>query len=156
MMDTINELVGKLAYARQVEAVEAEAVKEIEAEIEAAYGKMLALRKKYLATAKADVADAEAAPRAAAVEAYANTGEKKVHPAVMVKEFVAMDYDPEQAKQYAFEHLPSALKLDAKKFEKVALVIPLDFVTIYTEPRATIASDLSAWPGPLPEDEGEK
>jgi hypothetical protein len=56
-----------------------------------------------------------------------------------------IEYDTARALTYAREHLPQALKLDAREFEKVAKVLKLDFVTTHEEPQATIATDLSKY-----------
>jgi hypothetical protein len=46
---------------------------------------------------------------------------------------------------YCRQHLPNALKLDARAFEKAAKVIPLSFVDVVETPKATIATDLSEY-----------
>ncbi len=64
---------------------------------------------------------------------------------MQVKTFNVLKYDPECARSYCIEHLPHALKLDTAAFEKTAKTIPLDFVTMTTEARVQIASDLSTY-----------
>lgn len=83
--------------------------------------------------------------RALAVEQYEATHEKQVHDAVVVKFFTELEYEQADALAYCREHLPNALKLDARAFEKAAKVIPLSFVDVVEVPKATIASDLSEY-----------
>ena len=96
---------------------------------------------------RAVVADLEEQVRALAVAQYDGTGDKHPHAAVEIKLFSVYDYDPFKAKQYAIEHLPTALSLDTRKFQKAAEVLELDFVKISKEARAQIAADLSDWEG---------
>ena len=89
--------------------------------------------------------EAEKATRDAAIVAYDSTAEKKPHPAITIKSYTVLDYDDAVAFDYAIQHLPGALKFNKTPFEKVAKVAALDFVTISTEMRPTIASDLSEY-----------
>ena len=88
---------------------------------------------------------AEKHARATAESAYKVTGDKKPHPAITLKEYTVLDYNEAVAFDYAIRHLPGALKFNKTPFEKVAKVAALDFVTIATEMRPTIASDLSEY-----------
>lgn len=83
--------------------------------------------------------------RIAAIDQFITTGSKHPHPGVEVKEITEVEYDPDRAKQYCIEHLPSALKLVTGEFERVAKVIKPDFITINVLPRAEIRKDLSSW-----------
>ena len=83
--------------------------------------------------------------KAAAESAYIATGDKKPHPAITLKSYTVLDYDETAAFDYAIQHLPGALKFSKAPFEKVAKVAALDFVTISTEMRPTIAKDLSEY-----------
>lgn len=68
---------------------------------------------------------------------------------VQVKIFTIMEYDDQAATDYCLSHNhASLLKLDKRKFEKVAKELQPDFVTIKEEPRAQIASDLSDYLNP--------
>jgi hypothetical protein len=96
---------------------------------------------------RAVVADLEEQVRALAVAHFGDTGDKHPHAAVGIKLFTFYDYDPISAKRYCVEHLPTALTLDGRKFERAAEVLDLDFVKIGKEPRAQIASDLTDWEG---------
>ena len=83
--------------------------------------------------------------RAIALSEFGSTGVKSAHPAVTIKMFKRFVYDARQALDYAREHIPNALKLDARAFEKAAQALGLDFVTIEDDPRPQIASDLSEY-----------
>jgi len=83
--------------------------------------------------------------RALAVDFYTATGDKRAHGAVTVKVFRDLVYDEVMALIYCRQHLPNALKLDARAFEKAAKVIPLSFVDVVETPKATIATDLSEY-----------
>ena len=89
--------------------------------------------------------ETEATVRELAVDFYNTTGDKRAHEVVTVKVYDVLEYDPTVALNYCREHLPNALKLDARAFEKAAKAIPLAFVEIVETPKATIASDLSAY-----------
>ena len=138
--------VSELALARQIEAECKAEVADIQAELEAsALWKVLLERKAMLGAAQKAVNAQADCVRKLAVEAYGETGDKQVHPAVQVKMYAILDYDPANALNYAREHLPGALKLNRQAFEKAAKAIGLDFVTMDQEPRAVIAGDLSKY-----------
>ena len=142
----IREAIELLRKTRATEADFTAQVAEIKAELEALpLWKMLQDVQGYLATARADVETQEHRVRWEALEAYNKTGNKKPHPAVAIKMYAVLYYASLDAHAYACQHLPKALRLDVKAFEKVAKVANLDFVTISEEPRATIARDLSAY-----------
>ena len=61
-----------------------------------------------------------------------------------IREETKLDYSDDDAYQWAVAH-QMALKLDKRGFEKIAKVDTPDFVTITTEPQATIAQDLSEY-----------
>jgi len=142
----MKNAVARLAYTRNIEAEYKDEVAAAEAELkESGTWRYLEQRREYLKTAKADVTDAEASVRRAAVETFRKTGNTKPHPAVKVKIYVLLDYEPADALDYAREHLPAALKLDKRTFERAAKVVVMDFVATRQEPRATIARDLSEY-----------
>ena len=85
------------------------------------------------------------------VSIFESTGEKHPHPAVGIREYTKLDYDKDEALHWAQRHLPKALKLDNRFFEKHAKAVsetqPISFVRIYKEPRATISTDLGEYVG---------
>jgi len=142
----MNEKIKRLAYYRLVEAEHKARIAEVRAELEAnplwAY---LTKKQERLKAAQAKVADAEQEVRSAALGWYETTSDKKPHPAVQVKLYTTLAYDPQAALDYACEHLPKAIKLDKRAFEKAAKAIEPDFVAFAQEARATIARDLSEY-----------
>lgn len=87
--------------------------------------------------------------RTATLETYAETGNKKPHSALGVREVTKLEYDADVAVAWCMHRLPAALKLDARMFEKHAKAVsetdPVKIVKITQQPQATIASDLSAY-----------
>jgi len=143
---TIDKEVSRLAFCRAREEQCQKLVGIIEADIAASKpGQELAGAKEALAAAKENTLAADQGVRTSALQVYAETQDKKPHPAVPIKIYTVLQYEQQDAIEYAREHLPTALKLNTSTFEKVAKVVPLDFVTISEEPRATIARDLTAY-----------
>lgn len=150
MKDKLKHEVVTLAHARSIEAECKAEIDTAQTFLEASYAwKNLGWRRELLKTAKDHVAIAEAATRKQALSIYEETGDKAPHPAVPIKMYTVLDYEPADALDYAREHLPKALKLVKRTFEKAARVLELDFVDFTQEPHATIARDLSKY---LPED----
>jgi len=87
------------------------------------------------------VADAEFLLRELTLQAYEETGNKAPAPGVGIREVTKLDYDKTVAFKWATEHI-MALKLDITAFEKIVKASPLDFVRVYQEPQATIATQL--------------
>jgi len=85
--------------------------------------------------------EAETKLRELTIKAYNETGSKNPAPGVGIREITKLEYNPKQAFEWAKEH-QIALSLDKKSFESLAKANPIDFVTISTEPQATIATDL--------------
>lgn len=138
--------VSELALAREIEAKCKADVADIQAELEAsALWRVLTERKADLKAAQSTTSAQADYVRKLGVAAYGETGDKRVHPAVTVKVYTTLAYDPTDALDYARKHLPGALKLDKRAFEKVAKVAGLDFVEVDQEPRVTIARDLSQY-----------
>lgn len=145
-MDTLDELVRELAKQRQTVEMYTGLVKEAQGLIEqtAAWRQWKKLAEREVE--QYDVLHAlEEQVHAAALHQFVETTEKKPHPAVQIKMFTRLDYDPERAKIYCMEHVPAALKLDARAFEKVAKVLMLDWVESVPYPRAQVAGDLSEY-----------
>ena len=76
--------------------------------------------------------DAERELEVATQERYFDTSEKG-YDLTFVSERTKMEYDEEQALEYAKENLPAALSLNKRVFKKVAPALGLDFVRIWTE-----------------------
>ena len=74
---------------------------------------------------------------------YDGEDKSKVY-GVGIREVTKLAYSGAEAFDWAVAH-KLALKLDGKTFEKLAKIDPPDFVTITTEPQATIAADLSEY-----------
>jgi len=144
----MKDAIARLARARQVVTEQETALAEMTEELYASpLGLYLNKTRESLQTAKAVQADAEVDVREKARGIFRETGDKTPHPAVKIKMYVALDYTDEAAVEYAREHLPQALKLVRRTFEKVAKMPELDlgFVTVRREPRVTIARDLGKW-----------
>ena len=84
-----------------------------------------------------------------AVLQYFDIGEKKPAPGVEVRIYTRLNYDEETAFSFCEQHLPAALKLDKKKFEKYVKAMeevdPVDFVEIVEDPRVFISGDFSEY-----------
>ena len=87
--------------------------------------------------------EAETRLRELTIMAYHETGSKTPALGVGIRELTKLEYEPKEALKWALEHKIS-LALDKKSFEGFAKATPLDFVKVYTELQATIATDLSA------------
>jgi len=85
--------------------------------------------------------EAESLLRELTLKVYHETGDKRPAEGVAIREITKLDYDPKQAFDWALHH-EMALKLDVSAFEKIAKTSPPGFVTIRTDPQATIASEL--------------
>jgi hypothetical protein len=134
-----------LADARRAREQAKEDVDRIKAEIEAQFGDALRRAHEVLEEASLAVAAIDEVTRAFAVDWFNATDDKKPHPAVTVKMYTILEYDPAVALDYCTKHLPKALRLDRRAFEKVAKVLEPDFVTFCVEPRATILSKLEEY-----------
>lgn len=75
------------------------------------------------------------------LKAYAETGDKAPAEGVGIREVTKLEYDTKVAFDWAVEHT-MAIKLDVSAFEKIAKVSPPNFVTVFQEPQATIATNL--------------
>jgi len=87
------------------------------------------------------VSTAENQLREFTLQAYAETGNKAPAVGVGIREVTKLEYDNKEAFNWAIGH-EMALKLDGRAFEKIANTFPIHFVTITTEPQATIATNL--------------
>jgi len=80
--------------------------------------------------------------RELALREYQKTGNKRPHSAVQIKVFTVLAYDNDKALDYCRQHLPGALKLDKRAFEKVAKAANLEFISVTKVPKATISRGL--------------
>jgi len=95
-----------------------------------------------VASAASKVAEEEDKLRELTIKAYQETGNKAPAPGVGIREVTKLEYDPKEALRWAQEH-KMALQLNKTAFEKLAKTDTPEFVTVSTEPQATIATDLS-------------
>lgn len=142
-MTDLNSIVSDLAHAREVLAEAKNDLDALVAEFQSSdpykyFSARVAEWRNF-----AESLDSEA--RRAALDAYRETGNKKPHPALGVRVSKAIRYDPEIARKYCLDKLPGLMVLDAKRFEKVAMEYPLEFVEIGEAVQATIAQDLSEY-----------
>ena len=146
---TLDQLVEQLAQARaDLEKVVTDGASLellIDALIEQHFGPAKAANDEAQAEASERVDELTKQVRDRAVLAFEQSGDKRPNSAIQIKEYIVLVYSEGDALEFARQHVPKALKLDRRAFERVAKVLEPDFVTVITEPRATIASDLSAW-----------
>jgi hypothetical protein len=72
----------------------------------------------------------------------------KPYEGIQIKKFQQVRIlDEVLAKEWAADNAPQVLKIQIAPFNKIAKVLELDFVEIYSEWRAQIASDLSMYEG---------
>ena len=142
----LDDQVQRLARIRAKREACVEQARELERALAASpKGQLLSGLRGKLAELDANLAAAEEAVRADAVFEYNATGSKHPHPAVKVKIFKRVIYDAKAALEYARQHIPNAVRLDARKFEKAALELDLGFVEVVAEPRAQIDQDLTGY-----------
>ena len=142
----MKDTVARLAHARHIETALKELLARRETELRATpQWQQWEAESIDLRAAMVNVLSAETEVRDQALAAYATTGDKAPHPAVKIKIYTMLDYEPADALDYAREHLPQALEVIKRTFEKAAKVLELDFVDFTEEPRATIARDLSEY-----------
>lgn len=100
-----------------------------------------------LKAAQEHVNEAERAVRIAGMAAYAQSGDKKPHPAVQIKLTKAVAFNEADARQWALDHIPTLVRLDTSAFEKVARTgtLPKEVAQVEEVPQVTISTDLSAW-----------
>ena len=149
-MSDLAAAVSRLAEARVTEAHEREALAAVEVAIAEKFGVALGKAEKCLWDARAAAALADTEVRRLAV-ADSDDGAEG-HPAAKVVESTVLGYAISDAIGYCRKHLPKALSLKKRDFEKAAKVLELDFVTFRKEPVVRIARDLSEW---LPGGEGD-
>jgi len=150
---TLDELLQDLARCRHSVETQKAYIEAIQEEIDAAFGARLTVARERLLRAQVKLTDCDQVVRDRAVQTFQQTGDKKPSAAVQIKEYTVLVYDEDVALEFCRTSMPDVLKLDKRLFEKVARTLKelpvakpdLDFVTVTVEPRASIASDLSAW-----------
>lgn len=138
----MNELINTLAAGR---ANAATIKQQMEAMVKAVTESPEYLELKDLAErVKSDVETTENAIRAEGLRLFTETQDKHPHPKVEVKTFkVAEVQDENVARDWCFNSLPAALKLDTKivsKYAKEFGTVP--GVSVFEEPRVQIATKL--------------
>ena len=148
-MRDLSAAVQKLAEARRLEAGAKELLSEIESEIEdmidEKFGRSLKAAKLYLGDVRLQSALADTSLRNLAVAVFVGPSNQSGHPGAKVVESTVLGYAMSDAIDYCREHLPQALSLKKRDFEKAAKVLELDFVTFRKEPTVRIPRDLSRW-----------
>jgi hypothetical protein len=145
--EQLPSLVQQLAREREIVAEYRARIEEIEAEIEASpLGQALAHERAFLATALEGAALTDEDIRRTAVRAYEVDGDKRPHPGIGIRVMTRVEYDEAEALEHCRAHLPEALVLKRRTFEKVARLVPPSFVTLRQEPQATIATKLEDLP----------
>ncbi|MCW7071883.1 MAG: hypothetical protein OCU12_06130 [Methanophagales archaeon] len=144
---SLEGLIRELARLRAREKDIKESIADVEAAIEnTPLGQELIKHRSHLSVVRLAVGQADESVRAAALERFAEIGEKKVHPAVSVVESTVLSYDTQEALDYAMKAgLSQVLSLKRREFEKVAKVLPLDFVETGIVHSVRIKRDLSGW-----------
>jgi len=138
----IAEAVERLANARQdLAKLDGQIVTAEERVLETPAGHWLNVLKGHRAEAqqKCDATDAEV--RSIAVAMYQLDGQRKPHAGVEVKLYQTLEYDKAAATEWCREHLPTAMQLDVKRFERVAVDVGAPVKVIET-PRVFISKEL--------------
>ena len=147
MNEDMNVLVAAIAKGRQQIQDYKESAANVQAQIdESDLGSQLRFAKELQAFHADNIAALEDKLKTLALAEYDGEN-KQVHPAVMVKQFKVIDYDPEAMKEWAMVHQhPGLLNLNKAAANKVATgpTAPA-FVVIEFEDRAQIKSDLSEY-----------
>ena len=148
MTPDLDQLVADVADARRAEAECRAEIATLEMTIaNTTWGQRLAGLQDTLRLIRETVQVAEDAARDAALTTYEQTGDKKPHPTIAIRIYQVPVYDTAQALDYARAHLPTALRLDSRTFEKAAKAIELDFVTWHDDARPAISKGLSKYEG---------
>lgn len=99
--------------------------------------------------AKDELASLEQEIRTTAVEVFEETNETDIAVGVKIKLFSTINYDVDEATEWAKNNAPMLMKLDTKAFEKIVkssgASVQVRSLEISKKPVATIAKDLSAW-----------
>ena len=139
-MNELEEQIKVVAEARRESQVAKGIVKDLRDKWETDYSVILA----ECSLTTTVMEEAETLLRELTLKAYAETGNKAPAVGVGIREVTKLEYNPTTAFGWAMEHR-IAIKLDVSVFEKIAKTAPETkpgFVTITTEPQATISSNL--------------
>ena len=145
-------LVANLAAARSINAHHAGVLAAARASAEQEFAFKHGDLVDAVMASKNAVAELDAKVRAAAVAQFADTQNKKPVEGVTVQVTNVLRYKSEEALEWAKES-GLCLALDSKAFEKIAKATPIPCVTLATEVKATIATDLSLYLPPAALDE---
>lgn len=139
----LHHRVAELHRLRQLkERLHGEVGQAHEQILETDLGKRLAALKKEISDLADEIDRIDTETRAHALLIHATTGNTQPHPGVKIAIHKVPNYDESEALDYAREHLPQAVKLDKRKFDKFARDFDLEFVTVVEEPRARVDRDL--------------
>ena len=131
------ELIKKLDELRTEKRSADETYKTVEAEFLEENNWVIETRK----VLALEISETEVEIRKLAVQEYMETKEKKLAFGIGIRVVKKLDYDNEQALNWA-KHHELALALDKKAFEKIVKVDPPSFVEISEEAQATIPREL--------------
>ena len=142
----MEHTIGALAQGRrELKELVAES-KRLEQQIAASdAGQEHAQTMERIAETKRHISCLENSCREGALEVFRINGETSIHPALKVKQYTVLNYSPELAKAWCMRKFADGLRLDKRAFEKAAKVLRPKFVAVETEPRLTIARDLSGY-----------
>lgn len=147
MTGIFDRAVAHLANARQRTQARAARIKKLEEEIaKTEMGKWLADERAALDAEKTAEEEARAELDGLAIERYNDSGDKRPHPAVQIKEYTTYSYDERKAFEWAKDNLPGALSLNRRVFDKTIPIIGApEFVIPSVSPKVTVATDLSQY-----------
>lgn len=144
----LPSMMKALAQARQDVLVSQACVDEADTMLKSThpYARLQAA-KQSLAKDQARMESITALAKEEALKNFRFNSSKQVYAGVQIKLFARVDYDPEAMRDWARENMMSLLTLDTKATDIAAKAGLLDDapVTVYKDPRAIIASDLSGY-----------
>lgn len=145
-MSEIQELVKKLAQARQMVEMADDSTRWTKKEIaESELGVKLAEEEEILRLAKLDELAARAELEQFVRSAFDGT-DKHPHQAITIKERKVYEYSAITAREWAMQNMPAVMDLNARKFERViAEVGAPEFVGTRIEHQVTVSTDLSGY-----------
>jgi len=141
----LNELIHKMAAWRKQGVVATEHLNQHHKKLEE--NKDFQIWTKLHKEAKDKTTLIQAEVEKLAREIYDHTSNKSPHPAVNIKIFIEPFYKEEDAHAWCMDHLPKALDLNTRYFNKQARAVletaPLDFVQFVPKLSVQIKSDLA-------------